>query len=460
MTSHLYLPLLLQLLCVSFIAWRLHGHVPTHLNWLLSSAFVTTPVWDYAPLSDVGMVFLFDLVVPLVIVRALYRRSFRIQRSVSAIVALVFILPLLYAPLGYLFVQPEYVSFHSVLLTTLLYRSFLIVAAAVLLAYAAKSEKRSAIVRLLAFQFLGLFTLGFLQYAAGLDLVVYERIKDVENAVDLLLQEDSKIFLGFGFLGLFRGAVPQMAIVALFWWMLLRAHEPTHRYVRVLFVLLLGLLLVCVVGSLSRIGIVAIDVAILYAALVSRGVLMSMALYIGAGLAFTLSQPDLSTALGEGLALMLDRFDFDQFSGETGSGVTRLDSARALLEAIATQVMPWVSGLGGFNPIATAARYEVFGMHGDYLDVIARYGVIVGTGYLLVVLLLFARQLRGFFSDVLEERARARSFGALLLGVALLGVTQGTLLFSGSAGYLACAQTWLAVAFAMGSHRRPTQAAA
>ena len=109
--------------------------------------------------------------------------------------------------------------------------------------------------------------------------------------------------------------------------------------------------------------------------------------------------------------------------------------------------LPWVVGLGGFNPIAANEHYGVFGMHGDYLDVIARYGVLVGLVYAGLMFVLVVRTLGGFFSRSPMRREIPRAFGALAIGVGILALTQGALTFSGAAGYLASAQTWLAIAF-------------
>ena len=76
--------------------------VPARLNILLSSAFVTVPVWSYPPLADVGMVFLFDLVVPILLLRELYLRDFVVRVKPVAIVGvLVLFLPVFYAPISY-----------------------------------------------------------------------------------------------------------------------------------------------------------------------------------------------------------------------------------------------------------------------------------------------------------------------------------------------------------------------
>jgi hypothetical protein len=241
-------------------------------------------------------------------------------------------------------------------------------------------------------------------------------------------------------------------VVALFWWTLLRSDRAVTFGMRLLFAVLLGLLVVSMAGSLSRIGIIAVVVGILYAAAVGPGVLRPLILYVAAAALFLLSQADLTADLGNGISVLLDRFDLDQFTGASGSGVTRLESAHALLDAIGSGVLPWLSGLGGYNPIATEHRYGVFGMHGDYLDIIARYGVVIGSFYLAALALLLLRPVRGFFSPIPEERVLSRALGGLVLCLALLAATQGTLLFSGAAGYLACAQTWMAIAFALGAH--------
>ena len=106
-----------------------------------------------------------------------------------------------------------------------------------------------------------------------------------------------------------------------------------------------------------------------------------------------------------------------------------------------------LTGLGGFNPIATFERYGVHGMHGDYLDILVRYGILSGFVYLGLLLLLFYRQLKGFYSKDKDQRELARCFGAFALGVVLLALTQGALLFSGAAGYLATAHAWLVIAY-------------
>ena len=85
---------LMQLCCVATVSVTLRRGVPARLNILLSSAFVTVPVWSYPPLADVGMVFLFDLVVPILLLRELYLRHFVVRvKPVAVIGGLVLFLP-------------------------------------------------------------------------------------------------------------------------------------------------------------------------------------------------------------------------------------------------------------------------------------------------------------------------------------------------------------------------------
>lgn len=452
-SDSIFLPFLIQLCCVSAVALAHRRGVPATLNILVSSAFVTVPVWYFAPLNDVGMVFLFDLVVPILFLLALYQRFFRLNKSVVIIGILVFFLPLYYSPIGYFFIGPDYVAFHSLILASVLYRSLLIFIALAILTWQLRSADPLPLTRLLAYQFLVLFMFGALQYLGGVDLVVYERVKDVENIVDLLLSGKQKILYGFGFLGLFRGAVAQMALIALFWWLLLAVHPGAKRRERYLLNLMCVLAIVSVGGALSRIGMLAMGLALLYAAFVNWRLRISGAIFLIAVFTFFLSQSDQGSIIEMVPDLMSDRFDVQQWGGQAGSGSTRVKSAFALYDAMVNNWEPWLTGLGGFNPIAANERYGVFGMHGDYLDVVARYGLIVGLLYAAVVFGILSRQLDGFFSSVPERRVLARSFGVLVLGMAILALTQGTLTFSGAAGYLACAQAWMAIAFASAVRR-------
>ncbi len=135
------------------------------------------------------------------------------------------------------------------------------------------------------------------------------------------------------------------------------------------------------------------------------------------------------------------------FTGQAGSGGTRIGSSIELYESMQPSWLPWVGGLGGFNPIAPNEHYGVSGMHGDSLDVIARYGVLDGLVYAGLMFVLVVRQLGSFFPRSPIRREIPRAFGALAIGLGILALTQGALTFSGAAGYLASAQTWLAIAF-------------
>lgn len=438
----------MQLCCVAAVSVTLRRGVPARLNILLSSAFVTVPVWSYPPLADVGMVFLFDLVVPILLLRELYLRDFVVRVKPVAIVGvLVLFLPVFYAPISYFFLDPAYIAYHTLILASVLYRSLLIFIAVVILAGELRSVDQSAVARIMAFQCLVLFALGALQYLAGIDLVVYSRLKDVENVVDVMLSGEQVILFGFGFLGLFRGAVPQMAVIGIFWWLLVSMAKHSRRGENYSLIAMCLLAITCVAGSLSRIGILAIICVLLYAAYVNRHLRLWTVFVLLAGLPFLFFSSYLDTVQGVGVELLMDRFSLDQFTGQAGSGGTRIGSAIELYESMQTGWQPWVVGLGGFNPIAANEHYGVFGMHGDYLDVIARYGVLVGLVYAGLMFVLVVRTLGGFFSRSPMRREIPRAFGALAIGVGILALTQGTLTFSGAAGYLASAQTWLAIAF-------------
>lgn len=439
---------LMQLCCVAAVSLTLRRGVPARLNILLSSAFVTVPVWTYPPLADVGMVFLFDLVVPILMLRELYFRDFVVRVKPVAIVGvLVFLIPVFFAPTGYFFIDPFYIGYHTLILASVLYRSLLIFIAAIILADELRSVDQSAVARIMAFQFLVLFSLGALQYLAGIDFVVYERLKDVGNVVDGLLSGRETILFGFGFLGLFRGAIPQMAVIGIFWWLLVNLRKYSGKIESYLLIAMCLLAIICVAGSLSRIGILAIVCVLLYAAFVNRHLRLWSVFVLLAGLPVLFFSSYLDILQGIWFEMIVGRFDVEQFSGQLGSGETRIESAVNLFEAMQESWLPWVVGLGGFNPIAANEYYGVFGMHGDYLDVIARYGLLVGLSYVGLVIILFVRLLDGFFSHDPIRREIPRAFGALVIGIGILALTQGALTFSGSAGYLASAQTWLAIAF-------------
>ncbi len=457
-SSFLYL-FLLQLACVASVSVLLRRNIPLRLNVLISSAFVTCPLWAYAPLADVGMVFLFDLVVPMLIfVELLSRGIVRPQRPAVLIGFIVLLLPLLYAPLSYFFVDPEYYAFHSVVLISLLYRSLLVAAAVGILIRDMRTADPVAVARLAALQCLLLLAFGAMQYLGGIDLVVYERLKDVENAVDRLLEGNIKILYGFGFLGLFRGAVAQLAVLAAFWWLFVSMGATKRRLDSVGVVLSLFLASICVAGSLSRIGIVALAIVLIYSFFVSRparfgGTVAALALL------FVLTLTDLGELVrGIGAELILDRFSIDQFTGQVGSGGTRISSASALLEAAQSSLPAWIVGLGGFNPIATNEYYGVFGMHSDYLDIIARYGVVVGLAYMGLIVAVLLPLVAGFWSPNPSTHRIPRSFAALALGLGVLAMTQGALAFSGTAGYLATTHAWLAIAFCIASRYRMPEA--
>ena len=452
-TDSLLLMLIVQGAVVLIIAIAHRHLVSARLNLLVSSAFVTVPVWVYAPLEDVGIVYLFDIVVPVIFLILLYKRFVLVGKSVVILGVPIFLLLLAYFPIGYFFVGPDYAAYHTLILSGLLYRSLLIFIAVSIVASELRYADRLEFVRLMAFQFLALFAFGVMQYGLGIDLVVYERIKDTENVVDTLLSGQHKILFGFGFLGLFRGAVPQMAVIALFWWLFLSLHPRANVRERLLLDLMCAFAIICIAAVLSRIGVMALIFVLLYAALVDKGWRIRGFIYTVMVSILVLSQPDLRSSLVNGIELVSDRFSMEQLTGQAGSGSTRLVSAMALFHNSTENLWPWFVGVGGYNPIAANEYYGVFGMHGDYLDILARYGIFAGILYLLVIMAIFWRPLKGFFSRVPERRVLARSFGVLVIGIAILALTQGALTFSGTAGYLACAQTWMAVAFAIASRK-------
>ena len=360
---------------------------------------------------------------------------------------LIFVLPVLYAPIGYLFLNPAYVAYHTLNLTILLYRSMLILIAVAFLVRDLKFSDQSAVARLMAFQCLLLFSFGALQYLAGIDLVVYERLKDVENVVDVMLSGEEKILFGFGFLGLFRGAVPQMAIIGLFWWLFVSMRKHSGRAEGYSLIAMSLLAAVCVVGSLSRIGVIALIGVLIYGVYVNRRLRFWSGVFLFVGIPILALSPYLDAVQSVGAEMIFGRFDLEQISGQAGSGGIRVESAMRLFDDLQESWLPWVVGLGGFNPISVNDHYGIFGMHGDYMDLVVRYGLLVGIAYIGMVFVLFIKLLGGFFSADPEQRHVPRAFGVLAMGIGILAFTQGALVFSGAAGYLAAAHAWLAIAF-------------
>jgi hypothetical protein len=438
---------LFQLLIVAIISFSMRKKVNFGINLIISSAFVTTPIWVYYPLSDSGAIFLFDIIVTIAFFYTICQRNLFIDRNMIFISFLISGILIIFIPIGYFFVDSEFLPFHSLIVSFLSYRALVITFSVILLAQWMREDGGRGVAKLAGLQTLALFTLGALQYIAGLDLVVYERIKDTENTVDILLNGELQILYGFGFLGLFRGAVPQMAILGLFWWLWILTGPEREARDRFMCDLMIGLAIICVVGSLSRVGLGAVFLALGYAALINRHIRAVAFLSLVVGSVYLLTHPQLFDALGTAFEIFADRFDPDQLSGQSGSGVTRLQSAEALFDAIARYPWAWLVGVGGFNPIAANELYGVFGLHGDYLDIIARYGVLVGLAYGVMVFALIREQLRGFFGRDLVQRNLSRSFALLAGGLAVLALTQGALTFSGTAGYLACAHSWLAIVY-------------
>jgi hypothetical protein len=198
---------------------------------------------------------------------------------------------------------------------------------------------------------------------------------------------------------------------------------------------------------MSRIGLIALILVLAYVLIVLRN--RSAWIFVASGIlcAFLLIAWFPASEMFGPFELLATRYGLEELSGQTGSGMTRIESVLSLVAALTQSAWPWLTGLGGFNPITTFEHYGVHGMHGDYLDIVVRYGILFGLTYLGLLSLVFYRQLRGFYSREKGRRAFARCFGAFGLGVSLLALTQGALLFSGAAGYLATAHAWLVIAF-------------
>lgn len=455
-SSFLYTTLFIQVSCVMCLMWLFRQQMSWRLNALISSAFVTVPIARYEPLSDVGLFFLFDIVVLVLFARRLFLGDFGIGTISWKFSFPVFLLLLIYSPIGFFFVDNEFLPFHSLLLLNMLCRSLVIVMAMVLLESELTEQNSLAVIRLFVAHFLVLFALGTLQYVAGVDFVIYERIHDTERQVDVLLSGDKKIFIGLGFLGLFRGAVSHMAVAGMFWCMLLALHPRARQREGYALDLFLLFAIICVAGSLSRIGAIALA-AVTLLAMAFNARFRTCALLYGAVALVLLFAYDLVSIMGNVADILTGRFDVEQLSGGSGSGGTRIESALALYANIRDDWKPWVIGLGGFNPISTYKNYRVYGMHSDYLEILVRHGLIVGGGYLIILAVGAFRLMKGMFSKMDMNRALSRSFSILLVGIMLLAMTQGALTFNGSAGYLASAQTWLAIVFVTLARNFPAQ---
>ncbi|MFU8820503.1 MAG: O-antigen ligase family protein [Gammaproteobacteria bacterium] len=448
----MYVSLLIQVVAVVSVGLAFHRRVHPELNFLIAAMFVTTPVWSYGALGSEGLVFMLDLVAPVLLLGRWLMGDWRFGRITGLFALMILALPLAYAPLSFLIVSPAYVPFHTFLLLSFLTRSAVLAVVLMIVERHLKAGPPNDMVRLFCIHMAVLMTLGASQYFLSVDLVVFERIRGVEETAEYFLDPDRGIFYGLGFLGLFRGAVAQMAALALVWaiWAAM-LRDSTRSFLWVCYAVPI-LAAACVVGSLSRSGLAAFLVVAMAAFFVDRKFRRIALLYLGLALAM-IHYFDIYARIGDLSSILEGRFDLLELSGQRGSGVTRLEAIFAYANHVMTAWQPWLIGVGGFNPVELQDQYGVFGMHNGYVDVLARYGLVVGTVILGALAAGAIYMFQGLTSPGESVRIAAKAFVPLLLGTAVLSLSQESLTFYGSAGYLAAVHLWvvlLAVAVVRG----------
>lgn len=438
----MYSALLIQVAAVSLVALAFRRRVHPELNVLVAAMFMTTPIYSYAALGSEGLVFALDLVAPLLLLGQLLRSDWKIGRIASRFAVVILLLPLAYAPIGLLIVTPEYVPFHTFLLLSLLVRSTLLVVVLMIVERHLKAGPPNDIVRLFCIHMVVLMALGASQYFLSVDLVVFERIRGVEDTAEYFLDPDRGIFYGLGFLGLFRGAVAQMAALAVVWgiWAAM-LRDSTRPFLWACYALPV-LAAACIVGSLSRVGLAAFLVVALAAFFIDRKFRRIALLYLALSLSM-FHYLDIYARVGDLSSILEGRFDVLDLSGQRGSGVTRLESIFAYAKHVTTAWQPWLIGVGGFNPVELQRQYGVFGMHNGYVDVLARYGLVVGAVIFGALASGAIYMFQGLGSRDKTARIAAKAFVPLLLGTAVLSLSQESLTFYGSAGYLAAVHLWV-----------------
>lgn len=444
----LYRDLLIQLSLVSAVALAFRRRVPPAINILVAALFVTVPIAVYQPLGSEGQLFLLDVVAPVLAFGRIMTGDRMVGRSTAKLAWIILLFPLLYAPIGLLFVESGYLPFHSFLLASVLYRSLIIVCAINVMERGLQGEHTLALARLVVWQSLVLLALGVAQYVLGADFVIFELLRNVARTPEYHFEPTAGIYYGLGFLGLFRGAVAVVPVVAAFWGLLLALHPRSKPWERFAldFIILLGL--VCVLSALTRAGVIAlVAVAIVAAALYSR---LRFFLLLYAGLAVGLLVEFGQALFGGQLATFLaGRFSLAELLARKGSGVTREHAAIGYLHRLLVDWKQWLVGVGGFNPLTLDHYFGVFGMHDGYLDILVRYGLVAGIVIVAVLLAGGIKLTSGWVGGGATRRALSRAFLAFMIGTLLLSVTQETLTFYGSAGYLTAAQLWFTIAFAM-----------
>lgn len=440
----MYSALLIQVVAVASVALVFRRRVHLELNVLVAAMFMTTPVYSYAALGSEGLVFALDLVAPVLLLGQLLRNDWSIGRIAGRFAVVILVLPLAYAPLGLLIITPEYVSFHTFLLVSLLVRSALLVAVLMIVERHLRASPPNDMVRLFCVHMVVLMALGASQYFLAVDLVVFERIRGVEETSEYFLDPDRGIFYGLGFLGLFRGAVAQMAVLAVVWGIWAAILRDSTRPVLWACYALPVLAAACIVGSLSRAGLAAFIVVALSAFFIDRKFRRIAMLYLALALVM-FNYLDIYARVGDLSPILAGRFDVLDLSGLRGSGVTRLEAIFAYAKHVTTAWQPWLIGVGGFNPVELQRQYGVFGMHNGYLDVLARYGLVVGAVIFGALAAGAIYMLQGLGSRDGTARTAAKAFVPLLVATVVLSLSQESLTFYGSAGYLAAVHLWVAL---------------
>lgn len=440
----MYSALLIQVVAVASVAIVFRRRVHPELNVLVAAMFMTTPVFSYAALGSEGLVFALDLVAPVLLLGQWLRNDWSIGRIAGRFAVVILVLPLAYAPLGLLIITPEYVPFHTFLLVSLLVRSALLVAVLMIVERHLRAGPPNDMVRLFCIHMVVLMALGASQYFLSVDLVVFERIRGVEETSEYFLDPDRGIFYGLGFLGLFRGAVAQMAVLAVVWGIWAAMLRDSTRPVLWACYALPLLAAACIVGSLSRAGLAAFMVVALSAFFIDRKFRRIAVLYLALAL-LMFNYLDIYARVGDLSSILAGRFDVLDLSGLRGSGVTRLEAIFAYAKHVTTAWQPWLIGVGGFNPVELQRQYGVFGMHNGYLDVLARYGLVVGVVIFGALAAGAIYMLQGLGSRDGTVRIAAKAFVPLLVATVVLSLSQESLTFYGSAGYLAAVHLWVAL---------------
>ena len=419
-------------LAAYLLLWR-KSRLPSLSVLVTFAIYQTSPIY-VAVAGAVSAVYLVDFLFPVLVFRLLNDRQMRESSSdpiwIFAFGLLIF-LPALAGALNVLVGEVEFDSRSIIGTIQWFFRNanFLLV---MLYGLSLRLDAHHVtdFVRLNVLLLTVLCVFGVLNYWYGVDLAVFDRMLVVNDPDGELFLSEKRV--GYGFLGLFRGAVGQWGAICVLLMVGLIKGKQFGRFPQKIFISIS--MAIFVLQSFSRAGVLAISGGLLV--LFFSGRRMSQKIFASIGFISGVLYISLSDEVYASRILGITAVEDD-------SSLARVTGWRLGVDYLMDDYFSLFFGIGPADESGVSLITGNWGAHNEFLDVIFRMGIF---GLLLLCLLLLAIGTR-FFALTKSQDDSTRALGATMLSILaaniICSITQSHLINSYATYMLGVFIYWL-----------------